>query len=62
MLSWQLLEEVVDISEERLQAQREQIVACLDKMEDWTTAAASHKNGTSPFPLMLQIQQLSSCP
>lgn len=41
----QLLEEAVGICEGRLQAQQTQVVAYLDKQEDWTIEAASNKSG-----------------
>lgn len=42
----QLLEEAVNICEGRLQARQTQVVAYLDKAEDWTIEASSNKSGT----------------
>ncbi len=56
----QLLEEAVSISEERLQAQQEQIVACLDRLEDWTITTANHKTGMAL--LLMQSQWISLWP
>ena len=41
----QLLEEAVSICEGRLQARQTQVVAYLDKAEDWTIEASSNKSG-----------------
>ena len=41
----QLLEEAVSVCEGRLQVQQTQVVAYLDKQEDWTIEAASNKSG-----------------